>query len=115
MIAGIYNINCEQGSTFTRTFTITQSDGTVYDLTGFSARLQIRKDYDSASLIHSATVANGGITMSIPFGEIHVDIPASTTATFTRDGVYDLEIFTTSGTVYKVVKGRFNLAREVTR
>lgn len=115
MIAGIYNITCEQGSTFTRTFTITQADGTIYNLAGFSARLQIRRDYDSTTVIHSATVANGGITVSVSFGEIHVDIPAATTATFTRDGVYDLEIFTSSGTVYKVVKGRFTLAKEVTK
>lgn len=115
MIAGVYNITCEQGSTFTRTFTILNNDGTVYDLAGFSARMQIRRDYDSSTVIHSATTANSQISMSVPLGEIHVDIPASTTAQFTRDGVYDLEIFNNAGIVYKVVKGRFRLNREVTR
>lgn len=115
MIAGIYNITCEQGSTFSRTFTILQNDGTIYDLSSFSARMHIRRDYDSSSTIHIATSANGQITISQVLGEIHVDIPASVTAGFTRDGVYDLEIFNDEGIVYKVVKGRFRLNPEVTR
>ena len=115
MIAGIYNITCEQGSTFTRTFTIQQPDGTVYNLAGFSARLQIRRDVDSTTTIFTASTATGNITMSALFGEITVDITATQTATLTRDGVYDLEIFNSQGVVYKVVKGRFTLAKEVTR
>lgn len=115
MIAGVYNITCEQGSTFTRTFTIKNPDGTVYDLTGFSARMHIRRDYDSATTMFQATTENGCITISLTFGEIHVDMTAAQTATITRDGVYDLEIFNGDGVVYKVVKGRFVLDKEVTR
>lgn len=77
--------------------------------------MHIRKDYDSATTIHVATIANGGITVSQVLGEIHVDIPASVTAGFTKDGVYDLEIYTSGGIVYKVVKGRFRLNPEVTK
>jgi hypothetical protein len=115
MIAGVYNITCEQGSTFTRTFTITDPDGGVYDLTGFAARMHIRRDFDSASTMFQATTANGCITISTVFGEIHVDLTAAQTATITRDGVYDLEIYNDEGIVYKVVKGRFILDKEVTR
>ena len=115
MIAGIYNITCEQGSTFSRTFTIQNPDGTVYDLTGFSARMQIRRDYDATTTMFVASSTNGHISISPLFGEITVDISASETATITRDGVYDLEIFDADGLVYKVVKGRFTLDREVTK
>lgn len=115
MIAGIYNITCEQGSTFSRTFTIQNPDGTVYDLSGYSARLQIRRDFDSSTIMYTASTTNGRITMSVMFGEIVVDIPAADTASITRDGVYDLEIFNAEGIVYKVVKGRFTLDKEVTR
>ena len=115
MIAGIYNITCEQGSTFTRSFTIQQPDGTVYDLTGFSARMQIRRDFDSTTPMFTASTQSGHITMSVLFGEINVDISAAETAQITRDGVYDLEIYDQDGVVYKVVKGRFVLAKEVTK
>lgn len=115
MIAGVYNITCEQGSTFTRTFSIQNPDGTVYDLDGYSARMHIRRDYDSPTPMFQATMANGCITMNTVFGEIHVDLSAEQTASITRDGVYDLEIFNSDGIVYKVVKGRFLLDKEVTR
>jgi hypothetical protein len=115
MIAGIYNITCEQGSTFSRTFTIQQPDGTVYDLTGFSARMQIRRDFDASTAMFTASSQNGHITMSVLFGEINVDISAAETAAITRDGVYDLEIYDQEGVVYKVVKGIFMLAKEVTK
>lgn len=115
MIAGIYNITCEQGSTFSRTFTIQNPDGTVYDLTNFAARLQIRRDFDSATTMFVASSGNGHISISPLFGEITVDISALETATITRDGVYDLEIYDDAGIVYKVVKGRFTLDKEVTK
>lgn len=115
MIAGIYNITCEQGSTFARTFTIQNSDGTVYDLTGYAARLQIRRDFDATTIMFTASSGNGHIAISTLFGEINVDITAAETATITRDGVYDLEIYNTAGVVYKVVKGRFTLNKEVTK
>lgn len=118
MIAGVYNITCEQGSTFTRTFSIMEPDGeTPYDLTGYSARMKIRRDYDSATVLFSATVTNGAITIDALNGEITVDIGAVDTATFARDGVYDLEIFDPSDVdiVYKVVRGRFTLVKEATK
>jgi hypothetical protein len=115
MIAGIYNINCEQGSTFTRTFTIQNPDGTNYPLSGFQARMHIRRDYDSTTTMFTATTENGCISIEPTVGEIVVDLTATQTATITRDGVYDLEIYSGDGLVYKVVKGLFRLDKEVTR
>jgi hypothetical protein len=115
MIAGIYNITCEQGSTFARTFTIQNNDGTVYDLSGYAARMHIRRDYDSTTTMFIASSTNGHISVSTLFGEINVDISAAETATIVRDGVYDLEIYNPEGVVYKVVKGRFVLNKEVTK
>lgn len=115
MIAGIYNITCEQGSTFTRTFTIQNPDGTVYPLSGFKARMQIRRDVESSTTMFSATTENGCIQIEPTVGEIIVDLSATQTATLTRNGVYDLEIYSDDGLVYKVVKGLFRIDKEVTR
>lgn len=117
MIAGIYNITCEQGSTFTRTFTIYEPDGeTPYDLTGFSSRMKIRRDYDSNEILFSGTVANGVLLIDALLGKITIDLTAPQTSAMTRDGVYDLEIFDPEDLdiVYKVVRGRFTLIREAT-
>lgn len=118
MIAGVYNITCEQGSTFTRTFTVFEPDGeTPYDFTGYSARMTIRRDIDSTEVLFAGTVANGAITIDNLNGQITVDMTAAQTAAIQRDGVYDLEIFDTSipPVVHKVVRGRFVLIKESTR
>lgn len=115
MIAGVYNIFCEQGATLERTFTIQNPDGTVYDLTGFNARMHIRKDVDSATTYAELTQANGRIELVPLFGEIRINLPASVTAGLNKDGVYDLEIFNSDGVVHRVVKGQFRVDKEVTR
>ena len=50
MSAGIYNIKAEQGSTFVFSFTIT-TDGTAWNLTGYSGRMQVRSSYQSTTKI----------------------------------------------------------------
>jgi hypothetical protein len=116
MIAGIYNITCEQGATFTRRFTITESDGTPFYLNGYSARMQVRRDIDSSTVLLSITSATPSIVLSNALGVIDVYLTPTQTASLTRSGVYDLEIIkTATGDVYRVVKGAFRLDKEVTK
>lgn len=116
MIAGIYNITCEQGSTLTRTFRVQNPNASVYDLTGYQARMQIRRDVDSTTVLFTATSSPAaGIIISNTFGEISLTMTATQTAAIQRSGYYDLEIYNAAGVVYKVVKGKFNLSKEVTR
>ena len=116
MIAGIYNITCEQGSTLNRTFRVQNPDETVYNLQGYHARMQIRRDVDSETILFTATSnPSAGIQISTTFGEISLTMTATQTAAIQRSGYYDLEIYNSSGIVYKVVKGKFNLAKEATR
>jgi len=117
MIAGIYNITCEQGATFTRTFTITDPDGDIVNLTGYTGRMQVRRDIDStATPLVELTTANGRLVIVPLLGEITITLTPQLTAPITRDGVYDLEIVNTnSGVVYRVLKGSFKIDKEVTR
>lgn len=67
MLAGTYNITCEQGSTFSRIITVEfpdPNDASVmlsYDFTGFTARMQIRRTIESATVMIELTTANSGI------------------------------------------------------
>ena len=115
MIAGVYNISCEQGASFQRVFTLTNPDGTAYDLSDFSARMQVRRDFDATTPLISLTVANGRIAVYPEFGEIHINLTSADTASLNKNGVYDLEIFTDDGTVHRVLKGAFKIDREVTK
>ncbi len=69
MIAGIYNMLIEQGTTFVRSFNIQYPDPEDpevylnYDLTGYTARMQIRRTIDSSTAIVTCTTENGRISI----------------------------------------------------
>lgn len=115
MLAGVYNIRCDQGSTFQRIITVTQAvSGDTYepvDLTGYSARMQIRKKFGGTLLIELTD--GDGLTLSGAAGTVTIDMTAAQTAEITRSGVYDLELVIGS-TVTKVLRGQFILTHEVT-
>ena len=127
MIAGIYNITCEQGSTFVRIIEVERPDLEAdptgqtfepFDLEGYAARMQVRRTIDSTSTLVELTTENSGLEIN-PTGEtinlIRISMNAETTASITSSGVYDLEIINGDGFVSKVIKGAFNLIQEVTR
>lgn len=127
MRAGNYNITCEQGSTLRRTLEIEQPDlvadptGQVfepYDLSGYSARMQVRRTIDSSTFLLNLTTENGALVLN-PNGTsnnvIYIDVSASVTASVENSGVYDIELVGPDGTVSRILQGNFNLSREVTR
>lgn len=127
MIAGVYNITCEQGSSFLRILELEQPDlitdptGQTYgdfDLTNHTARMQVRRTVESASAIVTLTTENLGLEIN-PTGDttnlIRMTMSDSVTASITSSGVYDLEIVDGEGFVSKVIKGAFTLVPEVTR
>ena len=125
MIAGIYNLTCEQGADFLRSIILKYPDandptGSTYlnfDLAGYTARMQVRRTVESSSTMVSLTTENSGITIepSSTKGEIRVIMSAATTAALDSNGVYDLEIISGAGTVSRVIQGTFTLDLEVTR
>ena len=116
MLAGRYNIICDQGSTFQRVIEIKDTDGTIFPLTGYTARMQIRREVDASATLMELTIANGRIVVYGALGTIELKLSASETASITRSGYYDLEIVkTATGEVQKVLRGEFRLEKEVTR
>jgi hypothetical protein len=116
MLAGKYNMVCDQGSTFTRTLEIKQADGTVFSLTGYTARMEVRRTVDASSALIGLSTTNGRITINASLGAITITLTPDLTASLTQSGVYDLEIVhTATGAVHKVVRGEFKLEKEVSR
>lgn len=87
------------------------------NLTGYTARMQIRNSLESTTAIHEMTTAvDGGIVLGGADGTITLSIPAATTAGFDFDSaVYDLELVSSTGVVTEVAAGAVTLVREVTR
>ena len=126
MLAGIYNITIEQGTTFYRLIDVMEPtilDPDVYEafnLTGYTARMQIRRTVESTTpmlSLTSPTVNGNGITvMDGANNAISINITDTMTSSLTSSGVYDLEIIKTStGAVSRLLQGTVTLSLEVTR
>jgi hypothetical protein len=86
------------------------------DLTGFTARMQIRETVDATAVLKSLTTENGGITLGDTAGTVDLLISATETAAFTfGNAVYDLELIDGSGIVTRLLSGNVSLSKEVTR
>lgn len=125
-MAGVYDIEIEQGSD-TNDIEIypTEDDGSPIDLSGYTARLQIRPDVRSETLYDDLTTENSRIVIEsfvenfeetpTTFYKIIIKFPNETTSAYHWvTGVYDLELY--SGTlVDRFLKGTVTTDREVTR
>jgi len=113
--AGVLHITIEQGTTFNPVMTWKDQVGTPINLTGYSARMQMRADIDSAVIIHESTTENFGITLGGTAGTITFNIDAATTAAFDfNTAVYDLELVN-GPIVNRLLRGDVILSKEVTR
>jgi hypothetical protein len=115
MTPGRYNFTCPQGTTFDTTLTW-KIDNTPVDISGYSARLQVRETHTATDYVVNLTDLNGGITLGGSAGTIDLYISADDTANFiTGDHVYDLEVIAGNSAVTRLIEGRFNVTPEVTR
>lgn len=112
MSAANYDLVIDQGSSFTIDITIKES-GSVKDLTGYSARSQLRST-------KAASSATASFTCSIPTpsnGVVKMELSPSTSSGISAGQYfYDLEIYTSSDAIVKrIIEGKVNLTQEVTR
>ncbi len=109
LAAGDWDLEIEQGATFSQTFDCTVDDP-AFTWAGFTARAQIRTDASAtADLLLDLTPY-----LTIVGGTVHLDIPAAATATITRNGRWDLELVLGAGVV-RLLKGKAIIDPEVTR
>jgi len=118
MAAGAHDFTIEQGVTFRNQITYKDAAGAIIDLTGYTARMQIRSSVDAATFEQELSTANGGITMGGVLGTIDLFISdVNTDALTIATGVYDLEIIDTGGTgdVTRLLEGKIKISKAITR
>jgi hypothetical protein len=109
----VYNISINQGETYNLDYTLTNSNGSPMNISGYSVRGQVRYSYGSTGIlldlnpsIQNAT--GGGINVHLT--------PEQTAALPTTIAVYDIESYlAANNTVSRVLNGTFSIAPEVTR
>lgn len=107
---------CEQGASFRRKLTLKQDDGALIDLSGYSARMQVRASLESATALIELTTANSRIEIQGPEGVVILKLSPSETAGLAAGTyVYDLELVSGTGDVQRLLEGRFVVSRNVTR
>ncbi len=118
MSAATYDITIEQGATFLREFNWKRDTGSGYlpvDLTGYSARMQVRAKVSASTILYEATTTNGKLVLDPLAGKITLSIgPDESAAWKWRSGVYDLELQLGS-VVTRLLQGTVTVSPEVTR
>jgi hypothetical protein len=116
MAAGEHDITIEQGATFQLSLLWEDSAGDPVNVTGYSARMQVREKYTSTTTLLSLTSVAGDIVLGGAAGTIVVTASATATAAIDeKRGVYDLEMVSPSGTVTRLIRGCVTITPEVTR
>lgn len=117
MAAGKVNLpSIEKGATYRHTLYWKDKSGVAIDLTGCSAKMQVRESVDSSVVLLELSSANGGITITPLTGKIDLYLSdENSTLLVGLGGIYDLEIYWPNGDVTRLVEGKLAFKPEVTR
>ena len=119
MPAAIYDFEIEQGTTLNKQMVWKDSTGAPVDLSGYTARMQMRPSVSSDTVLLNLTTENGGITLGGTAGTIDLYVGATATAAITWEGgVFDLEIIHPGALpddVTRIAQGAVSVSPEVTR
>ena len=110
-MAIVSNLTVDQGSTFSASIDITDTEDNVLVLTGYTVAGQIRKTYDSSTAVNfTASVSNAST------GEVTIALtPAQTNALVAGRYVNDVEITSARCTVTRVIEGQLEVTPGVTQ
>lgn len=109
------------GATFKLSFWVKNEDGSAVDLTGCSARMQLRRQYTSPTPALSLTSSPAaGLTITPLAGRVDIEISEAQTrslslSTVNDAYVYDCEVVFPSGEVRRALEGRALVSPEATK
>ena len=103
-MAAIANLRIDQGASFSSDVTVTNSDGDVVDLTGYTTTAKMAKSYGaSSSVTITAAVASDATT-----GVIELTLTDTQTAALDAPARYVYDVYitkTADSTVTRVIEG----------
>ena len=116
MSAAKYDIEIEQGATFATTLVWNDSAGDPMDLTGYTAKMHIRRTVASEDLLLELSTENDRIVLGGALGTVALEIDADTTHEIDwQQAVYDLEVTALDGVVTRLISGDVLVSFGVTR
>jgi hypothetical protein len=116
MTAATYDITIEQGADFDLLLTWRDKAGNPIDLTGWSAQMMARENFDDATPLFSLSSPGGGITLGGTSGTVAIHVPAAVTSTLAcGQAVYDLKLTDPLGEPMRLIQGNVTIKFAVTR
>lgn len=116
MPAAEHNFTIEQGATTVKPFVWKSSDGTPVDLSGYEARMQVRRSTSADDVLLEASTDNGRIQIDPEAGKFTLVLSASVTAAINWSrGRYDIELESPDGDVTRLIYGEITISKEITR
>lgn len=106
----------EKGATYTHTLFWKDSLDQPIDLTGCTAKMQVRDTVDSTVIRLELSTTNNRLTITPLLGRIDLYVSDEDTTTLIGlGGVYDLEIYYVNGVTTRLIEGKLSFKPEVTR
>ena len=107
-----YNLICEQATTFNFQFQV-KNGNTPWDLTNYTGTMTVRPFVGASNTTLVASTANGRMTLGTS-GMVTVTVDATTTQAISPGRYsYDL-VLDSSGTVTRLLEGKFTVTGAVT-
>jgi hypothetical protein len=114
-MAGQKNFEVDQNTTFTFIVEYKDNAGIAINLTGASAKLQVRDTKGGTKLAFTLTSPSGGITIDAPNGKLTIRMtPTQTNKLFYPKSSYDLMLTDSNSIKTKLLEGFLSLSRSVT-
>lgn len=115
MASTLVDLETEQGSDLRYSIVYKESTGTPVNITGATAKMQVRKWGSDSNASIQLTQANG-LTLGTTDGVVAIQIPGAATAKLPAGTYrYDLILTTSAGIVDNIMYGKFIVAQGVTR
>lgn len=90
------------------------ADGVAINLTGYTARMQIKRDVSTASILE-LTTENSRITLGGSAGTIELNVTNAVTATLPAGNYkYDMELISSGGIVTRLLEGSIVISENIT-
>jgi hypothetical protein len=114
-MAGQKNFEVDQNATFSFVIEYKDNNGNAIDLTGSSAKMQVRDIAGGTKLAVSLTSPSGGIVIDPALGKLTIKLtPTQTNKLFYPKSSYDIMLIDSNANKTKLLEGFMSLSRSVT-
>jgi len=114
-MAGQKNFEVDQNATFSFIVEYKDNNGLPIDLTGSTAKMQVRDTKGGSKLAFSLTSPAGGIVITPLLGKLTIKMtPTQTNKLFYPKSSYDIMVTDSNSNKIKIIEGFLTLSRSVT-